>query len=237
MKTEFGRRSILLVDDIELFLELEKTFLHRDRFDLLMASNAEEIMQLLMKRKPDLIFMDMQVTGARGDDVCRWIKQDPKLSSIPVIMVVASGDHDAESLCRQAGCDALIQSPVKRQQLLSVARNILELADRQQARVTARMLVHFKKNNREHSNFSVNLSHGGMFIATQEILPVGSPLALRLQFPGKEQTLNCQGQVAWLNHSEFHRKPHLPMGMGVAFAGLSAPQQELVKLYLVRKAA
>ena len=230
------RRSILLVDDVELFLELEKTFLHRDRFDLLMASNAQEIMLLVLKRKPDLVFLDMQV-AERGDDVCRWITQDTILCSIPVVMVVASGDHEAESLCRQAGCDAIIHSPVKRQQLLSVTRNILNLTDRQQARIPVRMLVHFVKNSQVHSNFSVNLSHGGMFIATQDTMPVGSPLSLRLQLPGKEQTLTCQGQVAWLNHSGLHRNPHLPMGMGVVFDGLSEPLQELVKLYLTRKAA
>jgi len=238
MKNGTERRSVLLVDDVELFLELEKTFLHRDRFDLLMASNAQEIMQLVLKQKPDLVFMDMQMAGARGDDVCRWIKQDAALRSIPVIMVVASGDEDSESLCRQAGCDAIINSPVKRQQLLTVACEMLDLVDRQLARIPARMLVHFGENqNQLQSNFSVNLSYGGMFIATEDVLPVGSPLSLRLQFPGAKQTLNCQGQVAWLNHSELQKKPHLPVGMGVAFAGLSVPQQELVKSYLARKAA
>ncbi|HEY5674424.1 MAG TPA: TIGR02266 family protein [Malonomonas sp.] len=232
------RRSILLVDDVELFLELEKTFMHRDRFDLLMASSAQEIMQLMLKQKPDLVFMDMQLAGARGDDLCRWIKQDASLRSIPVIMVVASGDDESESLCRQAGCDAIIHSPVKRQQLLTVAREMLDLVDRQLARIPARMLVHFGENpNRLRSNFSVNLSSGGMFIATEEVLPVGSSLELRLQFPGGKQSLSCQGQVAWLNHSELQKRPHLPMGMGVAFAGLSGPQQEQVKSYLARKAA
>lgn len=238
METDSGRRSILLVDDVELFLELEKTFLHRDRFDLLMASNAQEIMQLVLKRRPDLIFMDMQLAGARGDDICRWIKQDETLCSIPVIMVVATGDADSESLCRQAGCDAVIQSPVKRQQLLTVASKMLDLVDRQLARVPARLLVHFgESNNRLRSNFSVNLSHGGMFIATPDVLPVGSQLALKLQFPGGQQTLSCQGKVAWLNHSELQKKPHLPVGMGVSFAGLSGAQEDQVKSYLARKAA
>lgn len=238
MDKDSGRRSILLVDDVELFLELEKTFLHRDRFDLLMASNAQEIMQLVLKRRPDLIFMDMHLAGARGDDICRWIKQDEKLSSIPVIMVVSTGDSEAESLCRQAGCDAIIQSPVKRQQLLTVAREMLKLVDRQLARIPARLLVHFGENqDRLQSNFSVNLSYGGMFIATPEVLPVGSSLALHLQFPGSHLPLTCQGQVAWLNHAELHKKPHLPVGMGVSFAGLSGAQEDQVKSYLSRKAA
>lgn len=238
MERELERRSILLVDDVELFLELEKTFFHRERFDLLMASNSQELMQLVLKRNPDLVFMDMQLAGGRGDDVCRWIKQDAALRSIPVIMVVALGDHESESLCRQAGCNAIIHSPVKRQQLLTVARDILELADRQKNRIPARMLVHFDENkNRPQGNFTVNLSGGGMFVATQEIKPIGSPLSLRVQFPGEESPFRCRGRVAWLNHSEFHKKPHLPTGMGVAFDRLSEAQLERVQIYLARKAA
>lgn len=237
MENVSERRSILLVDDVELFLELEKTFLHRDRFDLLMAINAREIMQLVLKRKPDLVFLDMQLAGARGDDVCRWIKQDAALQSIPVIMVVGAGDQEAESLCRQAGCDAIIHSPVKRQQLLSVARDILKLPDRQQPRLPSRILVHFGESpQRLKANYTVDMSSGGMFIATQNFFPVGSSLSLQLEFPEK-RTLTCLGQVAWLNHSEFHKKPHLPEGMGVAFAGLSDPQQDLVKSFLSQRAA
>ncbi len=231
-------RSILLVDDVELFLELEKTFFHRERFDLLMAVNAEEVMQLVLQRKPDLVFMDMHLSGARGDDVCRWIKQDPELQSIPVIMVVDAGDQEAESLCRQAGCDAIIQSPVKRQQLLSVARNVLDLIDRQQPRIPARMLVQFgNRNSREKvsNNYTVNLSKGGIFVATQDILPVGSPLSLQIQFPGQHDTISCEGRVAWLNHSEFFKKPHLPTGMGVEFNELTELNRGLVDSYLSRK--
>jgi uncharacterized protein (TIGR02266 family) len=238
MEKESKRRSILLVDNVELFLKLEKTFLHRDRFDLLMAGSAQEIMQLVLKQQPVLVFLDMQLAGARGDDVCRWIKQDQALYSMPVIMVVAAGDSESESLCQQAGCDAIIHRPVKQQQLLSVARDMLGLVVRQLARVSARVLVHFGENtNRLQSNFSVNLSCGGIFIATEEVMPVGCSLSLRLQLPGGKQALTCQGRVAWLNHSELHKKPHLPTGMGVAFAGLSEPQQTLVKSYLTRKAA
>ncbi len=231
-------RSILLVDDVELFLELERTFFHRAGFDLLMAINAQEIMQLVLQRKPELIFLDMQISETRGDDICRWIKQDRDLQSIPVIMLVAAGDLKSESLCRQAGCDAIIHSPVKRQELLTVARRFLQLSDRQLGRIGARLLVQFGQSPAELTdNYSVNLSPGGVFIATHHLLPVDSSLALQLELPRQNNRLACRGRVAWLNHPEKHKKPHLPTGMGVQFSDLVDEQLVMVKRYLARKAA
>lgn len=48
-----AKRSVLLVDDVELFLELEQTFSHRKELDLLMAIDPKEIKQLIIKRKPE----------------------------------------------------------------------------------------------------------------------------------------------------------------------------------------
>ncbi len=228
------KRSILLVDDVELFLELERTFFHREGFDLLMAINTQEIMQLVLKRKPDLVFMDMDVAGSRGDEICRWIKRDENLKLIPVIMVVDSGDEEAESLCRQAGCDAIIHRPVRRQQLLSATRTFLSLIDREQSRVETCLQVEFGQRDTElKTNFSVNLSPGGLFVATDEIMPIDTPLSLRVAFPDSAKSLDCRGRVAWLNHpAAENKKPHLPTGMGIQFAQLASDQLDIVKGYL-----
>ena len=227
------KRCILLVDDVELFLELERTFFHREDFDLLMAINAKEIMQLVLERRPDLIFLDLQISGARGDDICRWLKKDAELEKIPVIMLVEAGDHAAESRCAQAGCNAIIHSPVKRTQLLNVARNMLALNDRMQERVAKRVLVHFGTDPQHlNSHFTVNLSPDGMFLATDNIHPVGTRLALQVQIPG-QKTLGCHGEVAWLNHHQFSKKPHLPTGMGIQFSQLAEHHREQVKNFLI----
>lgn len=234
MESKSKMRSILLVDDVELFLELERTFFHREGFDLLMAIEPDEIMQLIIRRQPDLVFIDMDSAGSRGDKICRWIKQDRDLRLIPVVMLVDSGDRLAESFCRQAGCDAIIQRPVRRQQLLSVAKTFLDLADRQQARIAARLPVEIGKCDREmKTRFSVNLSSGGLFVACEETLPVETSVSLRVDLPFGSKPLTCRGRVAWLNHSESGRKqPHLPAGMGIQFVPLAAEQLNVLNGYL-----
>lgn len=239
MKTGSENKSILLVDDVELFLELERTFFHREGFDLLVAINPQEIMQLVLKRQPDLVFMDMDMSDGRGDKICRWMKQDETLRLIPVIMLVDSGDNESESLCRQAGCDAIIHRPVRRQQLLSAARTFLDLTDRQLSRVPTRIPVEFGRQEQERIiNYSVNLSPDGLFVATDEIMPVDTPLTLRVKFPSGGRSLTCRGRVAWLNHAgEGTKKPHLPTGMGIQFSQLANEQLNIVKGFLAAGAA
>lgn len=230
-------RSILLVDDVELFLELEKTFFHREGFDLLMAVNSQEVLRLVQQRQPDLVFLDMHISGARGDELCRWIKQNPNHPGCKVIMLVQSGDLEAESLSRQAGCDAILHTPVKRRELLGIARNLLDLCDRQQARMKRRVLVHYAPEDGDFDSFfTVNMSPGGLFLATDRIFPVGTPLQLKVQLPGKGD-LQCLGQVAWLNHPREASKPHFPMGMGIQFISFDENQQRRIKDYLTQDAA
>lgn len=232
-------KSILLVDDIELFLELERTFFHREGFDLMVAVEPQEIMQLVTRRKPDLVFIDMDVADIRGDEICRWMKQDDGLRLIPVIMVVDAGDGEAESLCRQAGCDAIIQRPVRRHQLLAAARTFLDLVDRQQSRVATRVPVDFATAERQlATHYTVNLSPGGLFVETEEVLPVDTPLSLQVRFPASGRSLTCRGRVAWLNSGKNGRKQaHLPAGMGIEFAQLATDQLTLIKGFLAAGAA
>ena len=232
-------QSILLVDDIELFLELERTFFHREGFDLLVAVEPQEIMQLVTRHQPDLVFIDMDAADIRGDEICRWMKQDAGLRLIPVIMVVEAGDSEAESLCRQAGCDALIHRPVRRHQLLSAARTFLDLVDRQQSRVPTRLPVDFATTGRQlTTHYTVNLSPGGLFLETDDVLPVDTHLALQVRFPSSGRSLTCQGRVAWLNSpTKGRKKAHLPAGMGIEFAQLASEQLTLIKGFLAAGAA
>lgn len=85
------RKKILLADDVELFLELEKTFFRRESFELLIARTGQQAWDLTQAETPDLVFMDLFMPGMDGDAACRLIKQQPQTASIPVVMVTQGG--------------------------------------------------------------------------------------------------------------------------------------------------
>ncbi len=81
------KKKILLVDDVHLFLEQEKTFFNRGQFDLLLADNGNEALRIIREERPDLVFIDLYMPDMDGDKCCHLIKSDENLRKIPVIMV------------------------------------------------------------------------------------------------------------------------------------------------------
>ena len=63
--------KILLVDDVDLFLELERSYLEGCNYDLITASSGEETLQRLDKIAPDVLLLDYYMPGINGDEVCR----------------------------------------------------------------------------------------------------------------------------------------------------------------------
>jgi uncharacterized protein (TIGR02266 family) len=71
--------------------------------------------------------------------------------------------------------------------------------------------------NKTITNYVVNMSTGGMFIETSELLPVDTLLMVELKLPGQETPMRCKARVAWTNGPNSLKKQSLPNGMGLQF--------------------
>jgi len=124
------KRKVLLVDDVQLFLEQEKTFFNREIFDLLVARSGIEALKIVKEEKPELVFMDLYMPDMDGDRCCHMIKSDRELRGIPVIMVTTGVDEDDFERCWQAGCDDIITKPIHRHYFLAIIRKYIPLPER-----------------------------------------------------------------------------------------------------------
>ncbi len=70
--------------------------------------------------------------------------------------------------------------------------------------------------NKTITNYVVNMSTGGMFIETSDLLPVDTLLKVELMLPGKTP-ITCKARVAWTNGPHPLKKQSLPYGMGLEF--------------------
>ena len=210
--------KILLVDDVELFLELEKTFFRRCNFLLYVARSGEEALELIEKEQPDLMFLDLHMPGINGDEVCRQVKQDGSMKEMSVVMVLQPGSDADEQLCRDAGCEDIIYKPLRKDDFISAAARSLSIVERSYPRINATLMVSFGLQPKKFlENFTVNISGGGLFIATGAILTVDTLLNLEFKLPKQKKRISCQGRVAWVNHPDWLKKTELPVGMGVEF--------------------
>ncbi len=225
--------KVLLADDVELFLELEKSFFRRAGVTLLVARSGQQAVELVRSERPHLVFMDLFMPGMNGDVACRAIKADPLVCKIPVVMVTHGGREEDLSRCRLAGCDEIVLKPINRHQFLETARRFLAIAARSTPRVKAQLQVRYGQH-KEHllNNYSLNISTGGLFLETVEPLPENTPLELEFVLPDRQDPIRCRGRVAWVNSPSGPVKPQLPPGMGIQFLDLLLVDMQAIREFM-----
>ncbi len=120
-----ANEKILIVEDEEDILELEKYNLQLERYRITCAISGEEALTKARDEVPDLILLDLMLPGLDGLDVCKQVKKSPLTSHIPIIMVTAKGD-DADIVSGlELGADDYIIKPFSPRVLLARVRAVL----------------------------------------------------------------------------------------------------------------
>lgn len=82
------------------------------RHEMIEAETGLDSLLLAEKKKPDLIFMDINIPGMDGLETTTKLKANPELSHIPVIALTANAMKGDKERCLAAGCDGYMQKPV-----------------------------------------------------------------------------------------------------------------------------
>ena len=108
-------------------------------FDITLAKNGEEALQLLKENEPDIVLTDMMMPVMDGMKLCTQIKQNINTGHIPVIMLSAKTDSKDELEAFKTGADAYIQKPFSMAMLIARIQNTLRTRHRLQDKVTKSM--------------------------------------------------------------------------------------------------
>jgi DNA-binding response OmpR family regulator len=119
-------KRILVVDDDENILNLEKTILEQKGFDVTGAAGGSEALKLLAEKDFDLVLLDVMMPEVDGFTVCRKIKDDPRLKDIPVIFLTARGGGEALAEGFESGAVMYINKPFTANKLLTIVNTMLE---------------------------------------------------------------------------------------------------------------
>jgi uncharacterized protein (TIGR02266 family) len=227
------RKKIVLADDVELFIMLEKTFFNREEFELITARNGVEALKAIREKKPDLVFLDLNMPDMKGDECCRIVKQNAMYQHIPIVMVTTAGREEDLEKCRSAGCDDIVNKPINRHDFMATAQRLLQVTERGTQRFNTRLCVHYGTLSHDLlSDYAIDLSTGGLFLATEQSLPAGTPLRMEFILPTSESAIRCNALVAWVNDPQQRKKPALPIGMGVKFLDLTLADMDALREYI-----
>ena len=102
------RRRILLIDDSEITLAMEKSVLEGRGYEVKATSTLVEFEKTLATFKPDLILTDLHMPDAKGTDICRTLKNEFKTQDIPIVIFSSLGDEELGKLAAQVGADGFL---------------------------------------------------------------------------------------------------------------------------------
>ncbi|WAM34844.1 response regulator transcription factor [Caldicellulosiruptor morganii] len=114
--------KILVIDDDIKICEVIKLYLEKEGFDIIMAHNGTDGINMFKQEMPDLVILDIMLPKKDGYEVCREIR---KISNIPIIMLTAKGETFDKVLGLELGADDYIVKPFDPKELIARIKAVL----------------------------------------------------------------------------------------------------------------
>ena len=123
--------TILLCDDELMNRKVASKILKKEGFEVIEALNGKEALEVLQKHKVDVILMDLMMPVMDGYEATKEIKSDPKLSTIPLIIISALSDKEAITKGLKLGADEYITKPFDLVEFTLRIRNAVKIGSYQ----------------------------------------------------------------------------------------------------------
>ena len=104
--------KILVIEDNEQNLYLVRYILEQKNYEVFAAPDGKSGIEMAASLKPDMILLDIQLSGMDGYAVARNLRRNPDLSETPIVAVTSyamSGDREK---VMEAGCNGYIEKPI-----------------------------------------------------------------------------------------------------------------------------
>jgi CheY-like chemotaxis protein len=220
--------TILLVDDMRSFLDLEATFLSRAECRLVTATTGLDAIRVARSEKPDLIVLDIEMPEMNGIQACRILKSDAATSRIPVIVLTSMQMEDE---ARRAGANHFLRKPIDEPTFLAEVKRFLPIVERAETRVAVDAPVRFRRDDETFEARLVNLSRTGFYVEARQRLPIGARLDVSFPLPGDPAGALVTGEALVVRHGDD------PTGFGCRFRQVSAGTRLSVEGWVERVAA
>ncbi len=118
-------KNILVVDDEADLVELVSYNLKKEGFIVDSASDGETALTKIRKGKYGLLILDLMLPGIQGMELCRILRNDPKTSVLPIIMLTAKGEEVDRILGLEMGADDYMAKPFSPRELVARVKAVL----------------------------------------------------------------------------------------------------------------
>ncbi|MBK1878033.1 hybrid sensor histidine kinase/response regulator [Pelagicoccus mobilis] len=120
-----AKRTVLVVDDEPINIQLLQRKLEWDGITVLTATNGEACLEVAKNERPDLILLDVMMPGMDGFAVCGKLREDKRTAAIPVIFVTAHNSKKGKLEGLEAGAVDYITKPIDLDETIARVRTQL----------------------------------------------------------------------------------------------------------------
>lgn len=115
-------KRIFVADDDEDILDIIGMILRTEQYEVIATTNGNEVFDLT--EPPDLILLDIWMSGYDGREICKKLKEEPRTKNIPLLFVSANSSiADISQLCN---ADGFIAKPFEMEYLLKTVGSFMQ---------------------------------------------------------------------------------------------------------------
>ena len=118
---------ILVVDDEPDVLELVVFHLKKEKYKVAIADNGDKALKIAREQVPNLIILDLMLPGISGLEICQLLKQNPKTTEIPILMLTARAGEEDRVRGLELGAHDYVTKPFSPRELVLRVKNLLLL--------------------------------------------------------------------------------------------------------------
>ena len=116
---------ILIVDDEPDLVRLLDYNLKQAGYETITTSTGETALALARARKPDLVLLDIMLPDISGTEVCRQLRRDASLKSVPILMLTAKSEEVDRVVGFELGADDYVTKPFSVRELVLRVKAVL----------------------------------------------------------------------------------------------------------------
>jgi DNA-binding response OmpR family regulator len=118
---------ILIAEDTPQSAELLEAYLSDTDYELRIASDGEQTLQMVAGWKPDLILLDIMMPRISGFEVCKRLRANPATHDIAILMITALDQHADIERAVEAGTDDFLVKSVNKAELVHRVHALLRV--------------------------------------------------------------------------------------------------------------
>jgi CheY-like chemotaxis protein len=219
---------VLVVDDDPVMLKFMRTTLESLGCEVFTSRVGGEAISLVDRMKFSAVFLDYSMPHIDGFRVARYIRSSPSNSAVPIVLLTGYGDIETMRASFKVGITFFQPKPPNKEMLRSLLRNMHSamLSEKQSyTRVPLSVGVSCKRGKHLFQSRSLNISEGGMMLASPGEVGIGKVIELRFALPGSRLTVHAHASVVRLAGEN---------RIAVQFAGLKVDERQAIQDYVAK---